>query len=132
MSSTDLSVFNITSDNLTLTCVTRNIQGPVALPFSQTVAIAVKVIKAFHSFLILIFGILLDSMVLFVVGKFKNLQTPSYSISLQVVVLDLMLALVQIFAFISVIAGRWPFGEVFCAIAGLLLFLVPSQGPSLC
>ena len=123
MSSTDLSVFNITSDNLTLTCAAQNIQGPVVLPFSQTAAIVVKVIKAFHSFLILIFGILLNSMVLFVVGKFKNLQTPSYSISLQVVVLDLMLALIQIFVFVSVIAGRWPFGEVFCAIAGVILFL---------
>ena len=119
MSGADL--FNITSNDTT--CVARNIQGSVLLPFNESASIVVKIIQAFHSFLVLICGILLNSMVLFVVGKFKKLQTPSFSIGLQVVVLDLMLALIQIFVLTSIIAGSWPFGEALCAIVGFIVQL---------
>ena len=108
---------------LAMSCASQNIQGPVLLPFSQTAAIVVRVIQALHSFLILIFGILLNSMVLFIVGRFKKLQTPSFSIGFQVVVLDLQLALIQIFILTSIIAGSWPFGEALCAVVGLIVQL---------
>ena len=115
-------VFNYT-DNLTLTCAAQEIRGPVVLPFSQSAAIAVRVIRALQSFIIVIFGILLNSMVLLVVGKFKKLQTPSFSIGFQVVIFDLLLALYHIFALASAIAGRWPFGEALCVITGLFHIL---------
>ena len=108
-------------DNITLTCAARNIQGPIELPYSSALTITLRVIQSLFYLLIILAGLFLNTLVIVLVAKYKKLQTLSFLVSLQVVVLDLLLSAALLTNLISSIANRWLLGEHMCAITGLVV-----------
>ena len=108
--------------NLTSTCAALNIQGPVQLPYSDTFAIGMRYAQMIVFLFLFIAGLSLNSLVIGLVAKYKNLRTYSIVISLQIVVLDLFLSALYLISVINAAANRWLFGEYVCAIIGMLLF----------
>ena len=114
---------NVTSfDNLS--CAARNIQGPVALPYSTALTTVVRAILSIYLVILLFAGMSLNTLVIVLVAKYKKLQTYAFANVLQVIVLNLFLLLLTLVALISVISNRWVFGEHICGLSGLLLFIL--------
>ena len=113
--------FNFTEgDNITLTCAARNIQGPIELPYSSALTITLRVIQSIFYFVIFFGGLFLNTLVIVLVAKYKKLQTLSFLVSLQVVVLDWFLSISILTGLSTNIANKWIFGEYGCAITGLI------------
>ena len=67
-----------------------SLSGPVELPFSSTLSTTtVRSLQAIFYILFILFGITLNTLVIVLVAKYKKLQTRSFAIALQVVVLNL-------------------------------------------
>ena len=116
------------SDNLTLSCAERTLATSDLSLYSAAVTNIVKAFRFLYFILLLIFGILLNALVVYLVAKHKNLQRLSYGLALQVMVANIglatALALPQI---VTTLAGKWVLGSYLCvAIAftsGFLVFL---------
>ncbi len=105
-------------NNLTqLTCAARSLQRPPTLPYSPTLTTIVRSFQTFFYLLIFVFGILLNSMVIVLVVKYKKLQTRSFIIALQVMGINLFLSItVYMLQPITSITNQWLFGEYVCII----------------
>ncbi len=79
-------------------------------------------------FLVIFFvGSFLNSLVIFLVWKFKKLWTMHVAVSMQIVVLDLFIAsIASIPPLANVLAYRWLFGSYVCTIIGFLSFCTKS------
>lgn len=108
--------------NVSLSCVSESIQGPVMLPYSSILLDTVRGVQSiFLSFLFLV-GTCLNLLVIILVAKCKKLHTISFGLALQIVAHDLLLSLVVgLLGLISVIANQWIFGQYICAIVGSVL-----------
>ena len=111
------------TDNLTLTCAARHIQGPIELPYSSTLTITLRALQSTYYFFIVATALFLNTLVITLVAKYKKLHTLSYLVSLQVVVLDLLLSAILPAAVITAVANKWILGEHVCAISGLIATL---------
>ena len=113
--------YNFTDgDNTTLTCAARNIQGPVKLPYSSALTITLRVIQSIFYCVIFFGGLFLNTLLIVLVAKYKKLQTLSFLVSLQVVVLDWLLSISILTGLSTNIANKWLFGKYVCAITGLI------------
>ena len=108
-------------DNLTLSCAARNIQGPIDLPYSSDLTTTVRVIQSLLKLLVFLAGIVLNTLVVVLVAKYKKLQTLSFLVSLQVVALDLVLAIASLPSLVATLANQWLLGEYMCVITGFIL-----------
>ena len=108
--------------NLTLTCAARDIQGPVALPFSTAFTTSIRAIVALCYVLIALAGIILNTLVIVRVAKYKALHTPPFTVALQIIAMNLLHSLVRLFTPANPIANRWVFGEVLCIASGFFAF----------
>ena len=115
--------FNVTepSSNTTLSCAARSIQGPVMLPYSTALTITVRAILAMYYIITTLAGIILNTLVIVLVAKYKKLRTHSFAVALQVVGLDLVRCLVFLAGQINVVANRWVFGKFVCDVTGVLV-----------
>ena len=104
------------------TCVARYIQGHVELPYSSTFSAAVRGVQAFFYLTLSIAGVFLNTAVIILVAKYKQLRTHSIVIALQVVVLDLMLSVLYLLSVSNAIANKWLLGEFMCAVTGIFVF----------
>ena len=122
MEESGFGVFNITSfdseDNLTLSCAAKNIQEPLNLPYPTALVMVVRVLQSVLIFLVFSVGSILNVLVIVLVGRYKKLQTVSFTIALQIVVLDLLLAIFYGLSLITSVANRWVFGEHVCSLVG--------------
>lgn len=109
------------SNDFTLSCSARSIQGPIMLPYSTALTTTVRAILSVLYIIIFPLGIFFNALVIYLVAKYKKLRTRSFAISLQVVVLDLIL-LCTVFLLhpITTIANQWLYGEYTCAITGFI------------
>jgi len=114
------------SGNLTLSCAAREIQGPIMLPYSSALTTTVRVLQSLCLLMILIAGVFLNTLVIVLVAKYKKLQTQSFIVPLQLVVLDLLLSVTLLVSAIGAIANEWLFGEYVCAITGMLILIAAS------
>ena len=99
------------SDNVTLSCAARNIQGPVILPYSTALTTTVRAILSLYFIILLLAGAFLNTLVLVLVAKYKQLQTYAFGIALQVIILNLLLMIPTMVALVSTISNQWVFGE---------------------
>ena len=106
-------------DNLTLTCAAQTIQG-IELPYSSALTITLRVIQSIFYTVIFIGGLFLNTLVIVLVAKYKKLQTLSFLVSLQVVVLDWLLSISILTGLSTNIANKWLFGKYGCAITGFI------------
>ena len=127
--SAGLGVFNNTTlfdaeDNLTLSCAAESIQGPVELPYPETLVMVVRILQCILSLLVFVVGCGLNILVVILVAKYKKLQTLSFGIALQIVALDLVLAFMYGFSLPNSIANRWLFGEHVCSLIGVIVLVI--------
>ena len=115
--------FNVTepSSNTTLSCAARSIQSPVMLPYSTALTITVRAILAMYYIITTLAGIILNTLVIVLVAKYKKLHTHSFAVALQVVGVDLVRCLVFLAGQINVVANRWVFGKFVCDVTGVLV-----------
>ena len=110
-------------DNFTLvSCAARNTQHPVDLPYSTTLTITLRVVLGLYYLFLLIVGGFLNVLVIVLVARHKKLQTYSFGIAMQVVILDLVNTTLILFSLVSILANQWVFGEHMCAVIGMVLF----------
>ena len=113
--------FNLTEgDNINLTCAASNIQGPIEMPYSSALTITLRVIQSIFYCVIFFGGLFLNTLLIVLVAKYKKLQTLSFLVSLQVVVLDWLLSISILTGLSTNIANKWLFGKYVCAITGLI------------
>lgn len=108
--------------NETKVC-SSSITDPAVLPFSESLVIMAKLVHSLYFICLFLLGTSLNGLVFTMIVKFKRLQTLSFAIALQVVLLDFFLSVVICLpAVTSVAANRWLFGKAFCVIIGLVSF----------
>ena len=113
------TVFDL-EDNVTLSCAAKNIQDSVIPPYSTTGMIIVRALYALFQLLTFFAGGFLNLFVILLVAKYKKLQTVSFGIALQIVVLDLVFStVVSLVNLTNSIANRWAFGEHMCVLIGM-------------
>ena len=113
--------FNVTepSGNASLSCAARSIQGPAMLPYPTALTITVRTILAVYYIITTLAGIILNTLVIVLVAKYKKLRTHSFAVALQVVGLDLVRSLIFLVGVVNIVANRWVFGEHVCALIGI-------------
>ncbi len=123
--SADITAFD-PGNNLTLSCAAKNIQGPVMLPYSATLLIIIRAFQSLFWVLLLLSAASLNIFVMVLIAKYKKLQTLSFGIALQIVVLDLITSvIVSLVGMVNAINNRWVFGEQVCALTGLIIYMIP-------
>jgi hypothetical protein len=105
-------------DNTIISCAASNI-GPIELPYPATLTI-MRIIQSTYYYMLTLAALILNTMVIWLVAKFKKLRKTSLSILLQVVVLDLVLSLLLLSGLVTSITQHWLFGEYGCALSGFL------------
>ena len=111
-------------NNLTLTCAARNIQSPVELPYPTTLVDTMKALLYIFFLVMFLLSISLNILVIFLVAKYKRLQTTSFGFALQIVMINLLISLlIYLVGFANSVASQWLFGEYACAAAGTLFFI---------
>ena len=114
-------------DNLTLSCVVRDLENQPKLPYSRAFFDAIRAVQAIFYITLISCGITLNILVIVLVARHKCLRTVSFGVVLQIVVLDLIQALsLLLMSLINLIANRWVFGDLMCAIVGFLGFMVST------
>ena len=112
------------NETKSLMCAARSIQQEVSLPYSTTLTSILRSFEIIFHILVISFGALFNSMVLVLVIKFKSLQTFSFVIALQVIVIDLIrVAIPYPASLVTALASKWAFGEYVCVITGYVIFL---------
>ena len=114
---------NTSTDNVsTLSCSERRLLGG-PLPISRTAFDVFRYLQIIIFTLGFPIGIILNSMVIVLVAKFKSLHQTTFYLALQVVIVDLCITLLQFpTTTANVIADRWVFGAAGCPSIGFFLF----------
>ena len=111
------------NETQSLICAARNIQQEVSLPYSTTWTMILRSFEIIFNILVIVFGTLLNSLVLVLVKKFKSLQTLSFAIALQVIVIDLItVSIHNPTSLVTALANKWVFGKYVCIIGGFAVF----------
>lgn len=90
-------------------------------PYSIALTLTVRVVLGAHYVITTLAGILLNTLVIALVAKYRKLQTHSFAIALQVVALNLLRATIFLVDQANVVANRWLFGEHICSLTGILV-----------
>ena len=84
---------------------------------------ALRVFQIIYVVILLVFGTLLNSILVLLICKFRELRTPSFGIAFQICVIDVCLSIVcGISILVTLIAGHWILGINFCIFIGFMLF----------
>ena len=112
-------------DELSLTCAERNIitSGETLGNYSVTANNVVRSFRVVYFTVLFVASVSLNSLLFFLVIKYKKLHTLSFAIALQVVVIDITLAVFYCLpTIISTAAGEWILGKEVCVLTGFLTF----------
>lgn len=115
------------SGNETLTCLARNIQGPVELPsFPPLLPLLSRCFLIIYYMFMAFYGTLLNGLVVYLVCKYKKLRTLDFVIALQIAAIHIIGTVVLLSVqFSSALLNQWQLGEPICAIIGILNIFVP-------
>lgn len=108
-------------DNMSVICAAKEFKLPPLQPDIVQLFSAFRYINILYFATLLLAGVILNSMVLIIVFKYKTLQLSSFAIALQVIVSDLILtSLIFPTRLISAIADKWLLGDTMCVFAGFI------------
>ena len=113
------------SDELSLTCAERNIvtSGETLGNYSVTAINVVRSFRIVYFTLFFVAAVSLNCLLVFLVIRNKKLRTLSFAIALQVVIIDIAIAVfLCIPAIITTAAGEWILGKEVCVLTGFLAF----------
>ena len=116
-------------DNYTLTnsCAASSLQSSanVSQIIPTPIAISARVFQVLYGSLQVIFGILLNVLILILVFRFKKLRTISFAIAVQIAIANLALTVNNgIPTIVNHIAGRFILGLEFCITSGLVAYML--------
>ena len=112
---------NISED---LICAQRTLEVNIEEDYPPVFTITASVIQVLFHAALLVGGGSLNLLVITLISRSKELQTPPFLVALQVVCCDLAIAvIVPVSVIFTSIGGRWVLGWHMCVIAGFLLFL---------
>lgn len=114
---------NSTTGNFTeALCAVRS-QGSSVLPYSSALLTALRIVQATYYIVLFLLGSVLNLLIIVLVGKFKSLQTLSFAVALQIVVLNLYRSvLFLVSALPNIVADRPIFSGYLCVFNGFLLY----------
>ena len=93
--------------------------------FPSPVAIVAKIIQSLFGITLIFVGVFLNSLILFLLYKFKKLRKTSFHIAIQLAVVNHVLAVIYgISTIISYVANRWILGVELCVGIGALTYLI--------
>lgn len=126
---TDVNTSTVDSGNETLTCLARNIQGPVELPlFPPLLPLVSRCLLVIYYMLTAFYGTLFNGLVVYLVCKYKQLRTLDFVFALQIAVSNIIGTVILLSGqFSSVLLNQWRLGEPICAILGILNLFVPCS-----
>ena len=114
------SAFCNITQNDNLTCAARDIQGSIDLPYSSTLTTVVRIFQSIFFFLLIPTGIILNTLVIVLVVKYKKLWSfPRVFVLFQVAVANLLLLFTLVASLVTTVANKWLLGEYMCALTGL-------------
>lgn len=119
--SPDGSLGNLTLD---LTCAKRTITTSEVTPYSPTANKIIKVVITVYTTPLSVIGAFLNIFFIYLVVKHRKLQTLSFGIALQVVVVNILYSPYLFLGITTALAGEWVFGSHTCVIAGFLSITV--------
>lgn len=116
-------------NNLTGTCAERTItvSASSSSPYSTRVDNTVRAFRATFFSLLTIFSLSFNFFVVYLIAKYKKLHTLSFSIALQVIIMDILIPPIVMFPIlVTTSADGWVLGSQTCAAVGYLSFLLIS------
>ncbi len=109
------------NSSITLSCAASSLQANHSSPFPPDVEIVLRPIQVLVSIFRDIFGLLLNSLVIILVAKFKKIQNISFGIAVQIALVNILLTLQYSCNTIHVAAGRFIFGSNLCIASAFVL-----------
>ena len=113
-------------DNFTAvsTCAMSSLESTNATVLPSHVAIVSRVIHVIYGLFIILLGNFLNSLILLLIMKYRQLRSVSFCIAAQIAIANICLAVLYgITTIVTNIAGHWILGLEFCIISALFLFL---------
>lgn len=115
------------NSSLTSTCAVRSLQAANGTILPLPVAVSARVFQILYCCLQGVLGIFLNILIIFLILKFKKLQTTSSAIAIQLAIANLMLTVTyHIPSVLNHIVGRWILDLEFCILAGAILLMLTS------
>ncbi len=109
------------NSSITLSCAASSLQANHSSPFPPDIEIVSRSVQVLVGIFRDIFGILLNSLVIILVVKFKKLRNISFGIAVQIAIVNILLSLQYSCNTIHVAAGRYLFGSNLCIASGFVL-----------
>lgn len=103
-----------------LTCAAREIAQSGLSPYSDTINTIVTTVRVVWYVPLIAVGSTLNFLVIYLVAKYKKLQTLSFGIALQIMVLNLLICVQSVTIVVTTLAGKWVFGAYVCIAIGYL------------
>ncbi len=111
----------IVNSSITLSCAASSLQANHSSPFPPDVEIVLRSVQVLVGIFRDILGILLNSLVIILVVKFKKLKNISFGIAVQIAIVNILLTLQYSCNTIHVAAGRYIFGSNLCIASAFIL-----------
>ena len=109
-------------DNSTSVCPAATTEYTAEL--LEAVNVYLLIVQGIVVGMIGIIGVFLTVSLIIVIGVYKELHKRTFILSLQLLVLDLVFAvLINGSIFVTTIARKWVFGQVMCSITGIVVYL---------
>lgn len=101
--------------NETLRCSAKGIQGPVELPYPSPLTILFRILITIFYILVIFAAILLNSFVVYLIAKFKQLRNIEFAIAIQLVLINIVTGILTLPpGAISAVANQWLLSEPVC------------------
>ena len=113
-------------DNFTSvsTCVRSSLESTNATVLPSHVAIGARVTLAIYGLCIFLLGNFLNSLILLLIMKYRQLRSVSFCIAAQIAIANLCITVLYgLTTIVNNIAGHWILGLEFCIISALIIFL---------
>ncbi len=109
------------NSSITLSCAASSLQANQSSPFPPDIEVVLRSVQVLVSIFRDIFGILLNSLVIILVVKFKKLRNISFGIAVQIAIVNILLTLQYSSTTIHVAAGRYIFDSNLCIASAFVL-----------
>ena len=110
--------------NSTSFCVARTLEAANGTILSLPVLLSDRVFQILYGSFLVVFGMLLNGLVLFLVFKFKNLRNLSSAVAVQIAMADIAVIFTYSLPLVvNNIAGAWILGSEVCVASGFTLLM---------
>ena len=109
-----------------LSCLEIQHEVGIPLPVSVEVADVLRSFQIIYFLIILLLGVLMNTLVIVLVAKFKKLKTVTFYLALQVIVVDLLNAAILLPTSTANAIAKYNVFSHYCSILGVVVFFLRS------